>query len=140
MTPDIISKLNAEIQQGITTEIQVVYLMAGIRKLLERQNLQNSYNHLYFYCNWALHPNLTNTYAQDILRLLNQINTHLSNGLEVANLPQEAKDKLIEISRMDLFREEMFNFMASNGIIPLNSHAPNGWVKFLNLYAGQPPI
>jgi hypothetical protein len=36
MPPDIIRKLEAELNKGITTKVQALYLMAAIRKLLEQ--------------------------------------------------------------------------------------------------------
>jgi len=38
MTRDIIEKLKEQIVSGITTESRSVYLMAGIRKLIERDD------------------------------------------------------------------------------------------------------
>ena len=43
MTKDIIRKLEAELRVGITTEVQVVYLLAGLRKLLEQQDAKQKY-------------------------------------------------------------------------------------------------
>jgi hypothetical protein len=42
MTPDILKKLTALLSAGITDEVQVVYLMSGIRKILEQQKAKNS--------------------------------------------------------------------------------------------------
>ena len=38
MTEEIIRKLTAQLNNGITTEVQVVYLLVGIRKLIERDD------------------------------------------------------------------------------------------------------
>lgn len=50
MTPDIIRKLEAELKTGITTEVQVVYLLVAIRKLIERDKLEDQYAGLKFHC------------------------------------------------------------------------------------------
>jgi hypothetical protein len=52
-------KLNHELQLTITSERQVVYILAEIRKLLELENAQSQYPTLNFCCNWALHARLT---------------------------------------------------------------------------------
>src|SRR5437763_7300734 len=52
MTSDILKKLKKELVTGITTEAQVVYLLAGVRKLLELQQAKRQYEHLKFHCDW----------------------------------------------------------------------------------------
>ena len=42
-TRDIIAKLTNELHGGIETEVQVVYLLAGVRKLIERDNARAKY-------------------------------------------------------------------------------------------------
>jgi len=43
-TPDILYKLAKELDGGIETEVQVVYLRAGIRKLIERDEAREKYS------------------------------------------------------------------------------------------------
>jgi hypothetical protein len=66
MTPDIIRKLTAELDQGITTEVQVVYLLAGIRKIIERDNVGDRYSDLKFHCDWALHSRMDRAAAKAV--------------------------------------------------------------------------
>jgi hypothetical protein len=61
MTPDILKKLDALLSAGITDEMQVVYLMSGVRKLLERQQAKKQYRYLTFHCDWTLHPKIGRT-------------------------------------------------------------------------------
>jgi hypothetical protein len=42
MTRDIIQKLKEQIEAGITTEVQVVYLLTGVRKLIERDEVEDA--------------------------------------------------------------------------------------------------
>ena len=56
MTRDIIQKLKEQIEAGITTEVQVVYLLTGVRKLIERDEVEDEYPKLKFHCDWVLHP------------------------------------------------------------------------------------
>ena len=47
MTEESIRKLTAQLNKGITTEIQVVYLLVGIRKLIERNAQEGRYRTRY---------------------------------------------------------------------------------------------
>lgn len=58
MTPDIIRKLQAELNAGVTNEVQVVYVLAGIRKLIELERSADQYQDLVFHIDWALHPKM----------------------------------------------------------------------------------
>jgi hypothetical protein len=44
MIPNILRKLETLLNTGITAETEVVYLMSGLRKLLEQQQAKNSTN------------------------------------------------------------------------------------------------
>jgi hypothetical protein len=68
MTPDIIRKLGGELDTGITTEVQVGYLLAGIRKLIERDKIEDQYAGLKFHCDWALHARMDRAAARAILK------------------------------------------------------------------------
>lgn len=60
-TRDIISKLTRELDTGITSEVQVVYLLAGVRKLIERDGVREQFSDLNFHCDWTLHSKLEGT-------------------------------------------------------------------------------
>ena len=55
MTRDIIRKLTIELETRITTEVQAVYVLAGIRIIIERDMLQNKYPEPNLHCDRALH-------------------------------------------------------------------------------------
>jgi len=69
MADELCRKLTVELQQGVTTEPQVVYIMAGIRKLIERDGIAERYDTLKFHCNWVLHSRLEGRAAREILHL-----------------------------------------------------------------------
>jgi hypothetical protein len=54
----IVDKLRAELQKGIETEAQVVYVLVEARKLIEHSERPESYLPLQFYFDWALHTRL----------------------------------------------------------------------------------
>lgn len=129
MTPDIIAKLQMEIDVGIKTEAQVVYLLAGIRKIIERENLGQKYFYLKFHCDWALHPKLDRKPAQYVLSHFDSLRLQLITGKKLT--PNSEVDK---ISRMDIFREELSAFLQNKSVTDFSSSSDK-WLKFLYLYA-----
>jgi hypothetical protein len=55
MRLQILDKLTVELKKEIDSEIQVVFILSKIRKLLEWDNAKGKYKILNFYCNWVLH-------------------------------------------------------------------------------------
>ena len=66
-TPDIIKKLEKELDRGIASEARAVYLLTEVRKLIERDKAVGAYPNLKFHCDWVLHAKLTGPAAQEIL-------------------------------------------------------------------------
>ncbi len=77
MRLEIIEKISKELGNGINTEAQVLYILAEIRKYLDRSNQteRNKYKDLYFYSNWVLHSEMDRGHAKN---LLNRFETALS--------------------------------------------------------------
>lgn len=67
MTKDIIAKMRDELDKGVDSEVQVVYLMAAIRKLIERDGCDAPFGALPFHCNWVLHSKLDQSAAVKLL-------------------------------------------------------------------------
>jgi hypothetical protein len=130
VTPQIVRKLQAEIRSGISKESQVVYILAGIRKIIERENLPpERYFYLKFHCDWTLHAKLSRKPAQQILSHFNLAHIQLLAGEKLSPNIEVSK-----ISKMDLFREEISSFLCANSIYDF-SKSHEGWIKFLLLYA-----
>lgn len=136
-TRDIISKLAAELGKGIVTEVQVVYLLAGIRKIIERDNLREQYPDLKFRCDWALHSKLEGTAAKDVLRKFDAAHAVLRGGtVALRDLPAELRSEIDRISKMRSFEEELSRFLKTYHLPPLTKNRPDdGWAHFLHLYA-----
>lgn len=135
MTPDIIRKLTAELDSGIKTEVQVVYLLTGIRKLIERDKKYERYPDLKFHCDWALHSHLEGAGAQKILRQFDAAHVELRKGnVELDDLPQELQNEIDRISKMRSFKRELREFLSDYGLPSLDAHN-DGWPHFLHLYA-----
>src|SRR3989338_4837864 len=105
MTKDIIRKLEAELKGGITTEAQVVYLMTGLRKLLEQQQAKKQYEYLTFHCDWVVHSELQGATAQKILGQFDLANIHLKTGIELHDLPADLQREIEGIYKMEWFKE-----------------------------------
>ena len=129
MTEDIIDKLRAELDRGICSEVQIVYLLVGIRKLIERDNL--AYPELRFHCDWALHSQLDRAGARAILQLFDSAHPSLKENHE---LPAPLRNKIDQISKMNSFREELSRFLNANQLPQVTLHRSDGWEYFLFLY------
>ncbi len=63
----IVEKLRTLLSKRLTTEIQVVYFLVGIRKLLEHENKKETFPVVNFYGNWAVHARLSQSPIADRL-------------------------------------------------------------------------
>jgi hypothetical protein len=134
MTPDIIRKLTAELDAGITTEIQVVYLLAGIRKIIERDNSGDKYPDLKFHCDWALHSSMDRAAAKAVLRQFDAAYPLLQTNIKLQNLPQPLRSEIDRVSQMRSFETELGDFLNAYGLPPITLGRHDGWVHFLHLY------
>lgn len=134
MTPDMLSKLEIELVSGITTEVQVVYLLAAIRKLMERDTLHDKYADLKFHCDWALHSSMDRAAARGVLKQFDAAHALLRENVELHDLPTPLRCEIDRISKMRSFEEELSKFLAAYGLSPLTLHRPDGWTHFLHLY------
>lgn len=130
-TPDIRRKLKSELETGITTEAQVVYLLAGVRKLIERDGLQDKYADLKFHCDWALHPKLEGTGAKRVLREFDAAHPHLKSNMKIRDFPNGLGKKITRLSNIESLESELESFLLEYGLPSL----ADGWALFLLLYA-----
>ena len=133
MLPDIISKLTTLTTSGITSEVQLVYLLAGIRKILERDDKSDDFKVLKFHCDWALHAKLSGPMAQQILGKFDQANIFLREGVELADSSADLDREIERLSKMSLFQEEFTDFLKIYDI-PI-SYGRKGWAGFVLHYA-----
>lgn len=135
MTPAIVHKLSEQIEAGITSEVQVVYVLAGIRKLIERDEAEDIYPVLRFHCDWALHSKMDRAAAKAILRRFDAAHPLLANGLDVSDLPAPLRHEIDNISQMRGFEDQLTQFLAAYNLPGLTLHRPDGWAQFLLHYA-----
>jgi hypothetical protein len=99
MKPDIISKLNIELDHEIVSERQVVYVLVEARKLLEQQDTLKKFRAFKLCSDWAVHPKLTGTDSQMILRHFDAYETeHQNSGVAVAEFRHSTGQSRIGLS------------------------------------------
>jgi hypothetical protein len=134
-TPEIVQKVSDVIAGGIDSEVEVVYALAGFRKLIERYNLKKKFPMLNFHCNWALHSRLSWS-AEDIISVFENVHQILrdpANG--DAQLSPELKRELDQISEMRTFKLDLERFSERFGLPQVEDIRADGWAKFLYLYS-----
>src|ERR1022692_1084374 len=62
----IIPKLEVALRRPIKTEMQVVYILVELRKLLEHKNKKDAYPALNFYGNWVVHTKLSKSFVSSM--------------------------------------------------------------------------
>ena len=134
MTKDIIRKLTAELDSGITTEVQVVYVLAGIRKIIERDDLRGQYPSLNFHCDWALHAHLDRAGAKAILKHFDAAQPLFNGNLDIYDFPSDLRQEIDRISQMKLFRKELITFLNAYDLPPITRRRSDGWTHFLHFY------
>lgn len=130
-----LKKLAALLHVGITDEAQVIYLMSGVRKLLEQQQTKKQYQYLTFHCDWTLHSKLEGPAAQDVLQYFEAANAHLKTGVPLHQLPSDLRREIDNISQMKHFEKELDAFLQAHGLPGINATRTDGWIHFLHLYA-----
>lgn len=130
MTIQIIEKLKAEIHRGFDQESQVVYLLVGVRKVIEQEGLSDEYPYLKFHCDWVLHSELNRSFSQRIIREFDSAHSQIISGGEMP-----ANGEASKISGMDYFREQLDKFFRTYGMRDVFRDASD-WTQFLYIYAG----
>src|SRR6185369_3652850 len=134
MTAEILDKLTTELEKGITTEVQVVYLLAGIRKIIERDQIEDEFPSLKFHCDWALHSSMDRAAAKVILRLFDDAYGLLMHDVRLGDLPPDLNTAIKRVSHMQSFETELEQFHKAYGLPTLTQKRSDGWAHFLHLY------
>lgn len=89
--PDILSKLQLELTQDVTSERQVVYILVQIRKLIDNDNHAKDLEALRLHCDWVVHPKLDRKGARQLLGKLNDRYTTVLKTNPNADLQELSK-------------------------------------------------
>jgi hypothetical protein len=131
MERDIIYKLGQELDQKISSERQVVYILVELRKLLERMGLLDSepYRALKLCCDWTVHPKLSFASAQAITALFDRYESayrHEPIGVSQAGIPE-----LVEFCEHSRFRNQFIDACRAIGISAAPVANDDWWRLFL---------
>src|SRR5487761_415387 len=132
MEDQIVLKVRAELERGITSECQAVYLLVEIRKLLDRDREGTvPYNSLRFYSDWAVHVELDRRPAQEIVKKADA----LVNG----TLSHEENRDFVRMFTFDTFRDELDQFLQVKKLRPFSDAEWNSFLAcFLNVVEDCP--
>ncbi len=128
MIPSICTKMQSLINDGITMECHVVYLLTCIRKILEQEEPNSEFDLLKFYCDWALHSKLQRRTAQSVLAHFNE--GHASLIDTQPNLPMAIQN----ISKFSDLIKDIKEFLQAHSVT-LSDYSSSDWSKFISLYA-----
>jgi len=133
MEDAIVTKLRRELSsRGPLTEARVVYILAEIRKLMERKRQQKKYYALSFHCSWALHPTMDRGGAGRILRRFDKA-FELLKDKRLHELPANLRDEINATIGLEKFQDELKTFLVAHQF-PTRI-VEKEWTKFLRQYA-----
>jgi hypothetical protein len=131
MEDHIVAKLRAELERGITTEPQVVFVMVKTRKLLDLNNYKATPpdSMLRLCCDWCVHTELSGPHAQDIVKRMDAIYPRMLG----ATLTDEDKAYMRHRFSFDRFRDELNQFFDDQSLPPFPGSQWNVFLTgFLN--------
>lgn len=123
---EIEEKLTIELQKEITNEMQVVYILSRIRKILEIKKLKSKYPILNFYCNWVLHSEITKTDGKEVNKILKEF--------------IEKPDEKYKLSFHSQFVGQLVSFLLKNGLPTLSGIQLDAFVYQLGKVISDTPI
>lgn len=135
MHHSILKKIERELVTGISTEAQVMYLLAQIRKCFEYEVITSpAENLLKFYCDWALHTKLKGPSAQTMLSKLSSLNEFYQSHPTSSDLPQELAEVVWETISLDDFRDALADFLHAAQLPDDIIRKVSKWHDFLRQY------
>ena len=132
MIPEIIRKLSEAFGEPLSREMQAVYILAEIRKLLELERLKSKYPSLNFHCCWALHVTAKGVGAD---RILKRFDDAYAYWKDIHSAPKEVVLPLGRTMALSSFKLDLKCFL-SRMQLPANLVTDEAqWLKFLTLYS-----
>ncbi|MEO5924793.1 MAG: hypothetical protein ABIR70_13300 [Bryobacteraceae bacterium] len=134
--PAILDKLREHLEpKRELREPDVVYLMVGIRKLMEVEKIisTDQYRNLKFHCDWALHTALTKSGAKAVIQLFDELEDmrRPDGGATSAQ-----GNKMSEAMGVDKLRMELTTFLGERNLPTLIADDEGQWNSFLKVYGG----
>ena len=129
----IIEKLRNELARPIRRESQVLYIFAEIRKLIEHEQEkdEHAYEVLEFFCNWALHINISRKSSADKIRLFLQA-FDMKEGMELSEWYRT--EFFQQIMHLAVLKKELGGFLHERDLPCEIVHDFRKWSGFIYLY------
>ena len=133
MKDELRDKLRGQLDAGITTEPEVLFVLIKIRKLLETRTAGPNFAALKFFCDWALHTRLDRGGALNIITQFDKVMApYLAGDTEAF---QASIEKYInDLLTAERFRNELQLFLESHGLPSKLTTEPELWQIFINKY------
>jgi hypothetical protein len=129
----IVEKLHPVLTQPIETEMQVVYILVELRKLLEHDGNKDLYPVLNFYGDWVVHTKLSSSRVADrIVRLFDEVMHRKVNDTIDLRLEEEA----VSFFNETLLREQLRTLLGSVGLPTELCTNDTNWHDFRKKLAG----
>ena len=132
MKPDICTKIAAELDQDLSSERQVVYILVEIRKLLEAQGTLENYPALRLCCDWVVHPKLRGLGAQNVILRLDSY--EVERQLSGKTVDEHNDPSLSEIMTLKGFRSELRDALAAHAIPTERLATDEYWRNFIKYF------
>jgi len=137
MKDAIVGKLERHLQKPFDDESWVVYLLAEVRKLREKQQWSPATPSLRMCCHWALHVDLTHpSTVSDFFEPIERWITHTVAGLTPSGswTPAEEQRLFRDLLLLDAFRDELRVFLREFGLATDLCDDNARWLTFIGLY------
>jgi hypothetical protein len=121
------SKIQRVLDRRITNEMQVVYLLVELRKLMDQEAYQDQI--LRMFCNWAVHTTLEKRGDGSTL-ILGEFDDFIAELRERKTLAA----KRAHMS-FGTFREALIRYFEHFGLSAKFADSLEGWKRFFSLYA-----
>lgn len=133
MRHTIVEKLKRHLSHAPQTEGDVVYTMVEIRKLLEHSCAKEKYATLTFFCDWAVHVELSRSSGgRKILQTLDEVLGRYDSK-HPENLDPDGK--VFALVSLDLFNRQLNQFCKDAGLPMDWTDDWRLWQKFALLYS-----
>jgi hypothetical protein len=130
---EIQAKLRAALDEGVTREKDVVYILCQTRKLVDAPN-DGRHFALRLYCHWALHVDLT--HSNHTLPFLSRVDSFLEHELNRADMNVAEQHRMFrEFVFLDTFRSELREFLVRYNLPTQICDEDPRWHDFLRVYA-----
>ena len=133
------------------TELRIVYILVEIRKLMEREKAlkklepaklmddrekykarkdERSKSELSFYCDWAVHAEMTREGAKLVLKLFDEAHPILCKNEE---LPTILDEQIKNLTNLRLFKNALIEFLSARSLP--TDRLRSRWAEVLRSYA-----